>query len=100
MRRQIRPPQSQSATRISKRLEIQVLTLYNWRKAWQQKGGWFLLPRRILKDRGSVGKLAGLIESTDHNMPKLNDYYRERKLIPEQMKPWRKLSQDGTAQRR
>jgi transposase-like protein len=24
-------------TRISKRLEIQVLTLYNWRKAWQQK---------------------------------------------------------------
>jgi hypothetical protein len=33
-------------------------------------------------------------------MPKLNDYYRERKLIPEQMKPWRQLSQDGTAQRR
>lgn len=29
-----------------------------------------------------MGKLSGLVESTDHNMPKLNDYYRERKLIP------------------
>ena len=45
-----------------------------------------------------MGKFSGGIESSDHNKTEVNGYLRQRKLILEQMEPWRQLSQDATGQ--
>ena len=38
VRRRMSPPHRQSVARISEALGIHVVTLYNWRKAWQLQG--------------------------------------------------------------
>jgi transposase-like protein len=38
VRRRMSPPQRQSVAQISAELGIHVVTLYNWRKAWQSPG--------------------------------------------------------------
>ncbi|WP_322758775.1 transposase [Synechococcus sp. CBW1107] len=38
IRRRMSPPHGQSVARIASRLGIQVVTLYNWRKAWRLQG--------------------------------------------------------------
>jgi transposase-like protein len=38
VRRRMSPPMRQSVARISEELGINIVTLYNWRKAWRLQG--------------------------------------------------------------
>ena len=97
LRSRMSTPQMQSVARISKELDIHVMTLYSWRKAWRLQGE--VVPASEKEPEGwrATDKFTVVLETVGLNATELSAYCRERGLFPEQVDLWRQTAQDSNA---
>ena len=89
VRRRMSPPQRQRVAQISAELDIHVVTLYNWRKAWRLQGEVVPASEKEPEGWSAADKLTVVQETGGLNATELSAYCRERDLCPEQVVRWR-----------
>ena len=92
VRRRMSPRHRQSVAQISAELDIHVVTLYNWRKAWRLQGEVVPGPEKEPEGWSAADKFTVVIETAGLNATELSAYCRERWLYQEQVERWRQAS--------
>ena len=87
--KQLLPPYSRSVAELARQEGVSDVTLYNWRKQMQTKGG--VVPnKKLLPDRWSAeAKIAAVAETLTLSEVELNEYCRKNGLFSEQVKSWK-----------
>ncbi len=89
------PPHRQSVAEISAELGINMVTLYNWRKAWRLKVEVMQASEKKLKGWSAADKFTVVLETAGMNATELSAYYRERALFPKQVDRRRQAAQNA-----
>lgn len=83
-------PECCSPARLSKEYGISEATLYNWRKAARAKGSLMPDAKQTPEQWSSENKFAVVVETARLNENELSAYCRQKGLLVEQVKMWRK----------
>jgi transposase-like protein len=76
------PPHRQGVAEISQELEIHVITLYKWRKAWRLQGEVVPASRKDPEVWVTADKFTVVLETAGLKTTELSGYCRERDLFP------------------
>jgi hypothetical protein len=81
--------------RISKKLGIILVILYNWRKAWGLQATVVPATAREHEGWSATDKFTTVMETAGLNETELDACCRERGLFPEQVSRWHQTSKDA-----
>jgi transposase-like protein len=89
------PPECCSPAQLSKVFGISEATLYNWRTAARAKGSLMPDAKQTPEQWSSENKFTVVVETARLNETELSAYCRQKGLLVEQVKAWRKACESA-----
>jgi len=93
------PPNAVSVSELCKETGVSDVTLYKWRKDYQNKGVSVPANSKKPENWSAEDKFAIVVESMSLNEADLGEYCRLKGLYPEQVRQWKQAALSGYQQR-